>query len=345
MIKIKNIKIGRDYKKIFSVAEIGVNHNGSLKKSYRLIDCAVKSGFDAVKFQTFDLDNMLLPNTKLATYQKKTKFLNMKEMLKKISLTKADFSKINLYCKKKKIIFLSTPFDVKSAEFLNSLHIPLFKISSGDLDNFLLLKKIKSFKKPIIISTGMATLKDIKKTVKFLKLKKNRLVIMHCISEYPTKLDESQLGFIKELKKLKYTVGFSDHTVGFAASIASVALGAKIIEKHITLDNNMKGPDHSSSMNVKFLKDFINMINSLAKSVNIKNKFITKEERANAKVAKKALYYNKNLQKFHKITFDDLISLRPFNNGISPSNYKILIGKRIKKNIKKFQNIKTTDLI
>ena len=142
MIKIKN-----KFKKIFKIAEIGVNHNGNFKNALELIDHAAKSGFDAVKFQTFDIDNMLLQNTKLAKYQKKTKFKNMKEMLKKLSLSKSDFFKIKLYCDKKKIIFLSTPFDIYSAEFLNKLNVPMFKISSGDLDNFLLLKKIKSFKK------------------------------------------------------------------------------------------------------------------------------------------------------------------------------------------------------
>ena len=131
------IKINNKSKKIFKIAEIGVNHNGVLRNAFKLIDHAAKSGFDAVKFQTFDLDTMLLPGTKLAKYQKKTKFKNMREMLKKLSLTKGDFLKIKKYCKKKKIIFLSTPFDIKSAEFLNQLNIPIFKISSGDLDNFL----------------------------------------------------------------------------------------------------------------------------------------------------------------------------------------------------------------
>ena len=201
------IKINTKSKRVFKIAEIGVNHNGILKNAFKLIDCAAKSGFDAVKFQTFDVDTMLLKKTKLANYQKKTKFKSMREMLKKLSFTEENFHKIKAYCKKKRIIFMSTPFDIKSAEFLNKLNVPIFKIASGDLDNFLLLKKIKSFKKPMIISTGMSNMREIKNTLNFLKLPKDKLTIMHCVSKYPTKLDESQLGFIKQLRKFNYQIG------------------------------------------------------------------------------------------------------------------------------------------
>lgn len=337
------IKINKKLKKVFKIAEIGVNHNGILKNAFKLIDHAAKSGFDAVKFQTFDIDTMLLTDTKLAKYQKKTKFTNMKEMLKKLSLTESDFYKIKKYCKKKKIIFISTPFDIKSAEFLNKLNVPIFKIASSDLDNFLLLKKIKSFKKPMIISTGMSTMTEIKKTLNFLKLPRNKLVIMHCVSEYPTKLDESQLGFIKELKRLKYPIGLSDHTMGFESSIASTALGIRIIEKHITLNNSMHGPDHQSSMHIKHLKKFVKTIDDLVKSLHQKQRTISKEEKGNSKVAKKALYYSKSLKKYKKLNLNDLISLRPLGNGISPSEYNFFIGKKLKKNIKKFQILKRSD--
>ena len=337
------MKMYKNLKKIFLIAEVGVNHNGSLKKAFKLIDYAAKSKFDAVKFQTFDLDNMLLPNTKLAKYQKKTNFKNMKDMLKKFTLNFDDFKKIKNYCKKKKIIFLSTPFDIKSAIFLNQLKVPFFKISSGDLDNYLLLKKIKSFKKPMIISTGMSNIHEIKKTLKFLKLNKKKLVIMHCISEYPTKLEESQLGFIKKLKKFKFPIGLSDHTEGFEASIASVALGVKFIEKHITLNNKMYGPDHKSSLHVKYLNQFVTVIHSLSKSLHSEERKLSREEILTAKVARKALYYNKNLKKNYKLKFNDLIPLRPLGSGLSPSMFNFIIGKKIKKDVKKFQIIKKND--
>ena len=339
------IKINTKSKRVFKIAEIGVNHNGILKNAFKLIDCAAKSGFDAVKFQTFDVDTMLLKKTKLANYQKKTKFKSMREMLKKLSFTEENFHKIKAYCKKKRIIFMSTPFDIKSAEFLNKLNVPIFKIASGDLDNFLLLKKIKSFKKPMIISTGMSNMREIENTLNFLKLPKDKLTIMHCVSKYPTKLDESQLGFIKQLRKFNYQIGLSDHTMGFESSIASIALGINVIEKHITLNNKMHGPDHQSSMHIKHLKKFVNTIDNLVKSLHVKNRTISKEEKENSKVAKKALYYSRSLGINKKINLNDLISLRPLGNGISPSQYDFFIKKKLKKNVKKFQILKKSDFI
>tara|TARA_B100001063_G_scaffold240850_1_gene266700 strand:- start:1447 stop:2469 length:1023 start_codon:yes stop_codon:yes gene_type:complete len=339
------IQINKKSKKVFKIAEIGVNHNGILKNALKLIDHAAKSGFDAVKFQTFDVDTMLLTDTKLAKYQKKTKFKSMREMLKKLSLTEDNFYKIKAYCKKKRIIFISTPFDIKSAEFLNKLNVSIFKIASSDLDNYLLLKKIKSFKKPMIISTGMSNMKEIKNTLNFLKLPKDKLIIMHCISEYPTKLDESQLGFIKELKKLKYPIGLSDHTMGFESSIASTALGINIIEKHITLDNKMHGPDHQSSMHIKHLTKFVKTIDDIVKSLHIGGRTISKDEKETSKVAKKALYFSRSLRKNKKINLNDLISLRPLGNGISPSQYNFFIGRKLRRNIKKFQILKKSDFI
>ena len=339
------IKINTKSKRVFKIAEIGVNHNGILKNAFKLIDCAAKSGFDAVKFQTFDVDTMLLKKTKLANYQKKTKFKSMREMLKKLSFTEENFHKIKAYCKKKRIIFMSTPFDIKSAEFLNKLNVPIFKIASGDLDNFLLLKKIKSFKKPMIISTGMSNMREIKNTLNFLKLPKDKLTIMHCVSKYPTKLDESQLGFIKQLRKFNYQIGLSDHTMGFESSIASIALGINVIEKHITLNNKMHGPDHQSSMHIKHLKKFVNTIDNLVKSLHVKNRTISKEEKENSKVAKKALYYSRSLGINKKINLNDLISLRPLGNGISPSQYDFFIKKKLKKKVKKFQILKKSDFI
>ena len=189
----------------------------------------------------------------------------------------------------------------------------------------------------------MSNLNEIKKTINFLKLPKNKLTILHCVSEYPTKLINSQLGFIKKLKTLKYPIGLSDHTIGNEASIASSALGIEIIEKHITLDNTMEGPDHQSSMHVKDLKKFVTIIDDLKKSLDIKQRVISEIEIETSKVAKKALYYSKNVKKFKKLRIEDLIALRPLNNGISPSNYSSFIGKKLKQNVKKFQILRKSD--
>ena len=231
-MKIKN-KIISDNSPIYVIAEIGINHNGSVSKAMKMIDYAIESGCSAVKFQTFYLDEMLLKDTRLAEYQKKTGFQNMTDLLKKYNLSYESFKIIKKYCDKNKITFLSTPFDEKSAIFLNKIDVPAFKISSGDIDNFLLLSTIKKFKKPIIISTGMSLISEVKNTVKFLSLKRNKLAVLHCISDYPTKVSDTQLVNILLLKKIKYVVGFSDHTIGDNSSCVAVALGANIIEKQI----------------------------------------------------------------------------------------------------------------
>ena len=229
--------------KSYLIAEIGVNHNGSLTRAKKLIDIAKSAGFDAVKFQTL-MQKILYSNT-ISKISKRSKFKNQFQMLKKLAFKKN--SLIKVFRDKIKIEFISTPFDVESAIFLNDLGVKVFKISSSDLDNFYLLDKIKNFKKKIIISTGMSTNNEIKKTIDFLDLKKY-LYILHCVSDYPTKLIDTNFGYLKRINKFGYNFGFSDHTIGKSASLAAVCLGSKIIEKHITLNKYDKGPDHLSSL-------------------------------------------------------------------------------------------------
>ena len=339
MFKIKN-KIINKNSPIYTIAEIGVNHNGSIGNAIKMINYAKEAGFNAVKFQTFYTKEMLIKNTSLAKYQRKTRYKNMKDMLDKYNLSYDEFEKLKKYCSKKNITFLSTPFDIRSAIFLNKIRVPAFKISSGDLNNFHLLSKIKQFKKPIILSTGMATKKDLIQTINFLKLSKQKLAILHCISDYPTKIENTFLSNIKSLKKTGYTIGFSDHTVGDIVSCSAITLGAKIIEKHITLNKNMKGPDHSSSLECKKLEDFIFKIKSINQSINSPERTLTREELVTQKVAQKSLYFFKDLQKNHKIKFFDIIAMRPLKNGIQPKYYKSLIGKKLKKNVGKYTLVK-----
>ena len=340
MIKLGFKTIKKFNNDFFSIAEIGVNHNGLISNAIQLIDQANKAGFDAVKFQTFNSDIMLKKNTSLVKYQKNMNYKNMKNLLDDVSLSKEEFVKIKNYSDKKKIIFLSTPFDLESAEFLNKIGVPAFKIASGDLDNFILLKKIKSFGKPIILSTGMAEKKEISKTINFLKLKTKNLALLHCISEYPTKTKDSQLSSLNELNRLKYVYGFSDHTIGMEASLAAVAMGSKIIEKHITLDKNMRGPDHKCSLECKDLKIFIETLKDVIKSVNHHKRKITPNEKLTSRLVKKSIYYNENLEKNSLLKEKDLIAMRPRLNGISPSYFKKFIGKKLRKNVKKFEMLK-----
>ena len=343
MFKIKNIKFNKNTN-AFIIAEIGINHNGHLKNAFKLIDAASTAKCNAVKFQTFDVDTMVHESAELANYQKKYTSNNQKKMLKKYQLSYKDFIKIKKYCDRKRIIFLSTPFDIKSANFLKNL-VPAFKVSSGDNDNLILLNHIKKFKKPIILSLGMMNNSEIKEILKKLNIKKNKLSILHCISEYPTKLSDSQLGVIKELKKFGYIVGFSDHTVGFEASIGAICFGAQIIEKHITLDNKMKGPDHLASLNVKDLKKFVETLRTMEKLRDFKKRSITSEEVKTKFIAKKSIFINKNLSKNQKIKIKDLMPLRPLKNGIPIKNVDKVINKKIKKKISKLYQIKFKDLI
>lgn len=337
-------KIINDKSKIFFIAEIGINHNGSIEKAVKMIDYAIKADCSAVKFQTFDLKNMLLRNTNLADYQKKDSNKSMFEMLEKYNLKPDNFILLKNYCKKKKIKFLSTPFDLESLYFLNKIGVSAFKVSSGDLDNYMLLDEIKKTKKPFIISTGMSEEREINNTLNHLNCAKNKLAVLHCISDYPTKLKDTNFGFFKKLKQnLKYEIGFSDHTIGENASLVATSLGANIIEKHITLDNNLPGPDHSASLNVKYLKSFVNKINDIKQSINSTKKQITKLEKKTLIVAKKSIYYKKNLEKNSIIKQKDIIALRPKGKGLSPSQYKSVLNKSLKRSVKKFTPIKIKD--
>ena len=263
--------------KSYLIAEIGVNHNGSLKRALKLIDIAKKSGFDAVKFQSFRAEKLCVPSTPLVEYQKRSKFNNQYQMLGKLTFKQNYMKEVFTYCKKK-IEFISTPFDVENAHFLNKLGVKIFKISSSDLDNFHLLKIVRRFNKKIIISTGMSTYDEIKKTLSFLNLSKKKLFILHCVSDYPTKLKDTNLGFFDKLKKFNFNVGFSDHTIGNSASLAVIALGSKIIEKHITLNKFDKGLYHFCSLEAKDCFEFVKNIRDLEISLASK-KVMTSTEK------------------------------------------------------------------
>ena len=331
--------------KPYLIAEIGVNHNGSMSIAKKLIKYAKINNFDAVKFQTYLMENLLLKNTPLVGYQKGQKRIkNMYELLKKYQFSFNQFTEIKKYCDKLKIEFLSTPFDKESAIFLNKLKIPIFKVSSTDNDNFLLLDTIKKFKKPILLSLGMLEEEDLKKTLRFLNYKKNMMCLMHCISKYPTNTIDTQLGYMKKLKKYNYPIGWSDHTIGNTSAIVAITLGARVIEKHITLDNKMAGPDHKASMNVKELENFTKNIFDVYKSINVKKRKIDFSEKQIQKMAKKSIYYSSNLKKGSKIKNYHIKALRPRMQGISPNSIKNVLRKRLNKNVKKNNIIKTTDL-
>ena len=340
MNKFNEIFFGNS-QKILTIAEIGVNHDGNMTKAKKLINHAKKSNFTAVKFQVYKTDKLLKKFTPLAEYQKyKSQNQNMFNLLEKYSFKYEEFHALKKYCDKIKISFLATPFDNDSAEFLNDIGIECFKISSGDLNNFYLLKKIKSFNKRIILSTGMSDINIVRKTIKFLNYKKNKLAILHCISSYPTNLIDTNLSNINRLKSLGYPIGFSDHTIGMEAAISAISLGAKIIEKHITLDAKSKGPDHRSSLQASDMKKFVEVICDVNKSINSNKRIILDSEKKNKLLVTRSLYFSDNFKKNHIIKLEDIIPLRPFKNGYPIEKFEKLVGKKIKYSVGKGSLIK-----
>ena len=323
------------------IAEIGVNHNGNLTKAKKLIDVAKSSNSDYVKFQLYKTDNLVIKNSPLAKYQKlKTNDKSQYELLKKYELSFEQISKLKRYCIKKKIKFLCSPFDNESASFLvNDLKEKLVKIPSGEINNFPMLKILTKKKSlNLIISTGMSNLFDIKKTIKFLKKNnfdiKNNLTLLHCVSSYPTNIHDMNLRFIHTLRKtFKTKVGLSDHTNDSFLAPFVVALDCEYIEKHITLSNNMQGPDHKSSLNPKNFKNFVSDIVKSNLVMGELNKKIKRDELNNKMIAMKSVYAKKNIKVNEVFSNKNIILKRPMNlKAMSPYDYLKLLGKKSKKN-------------
>ena len=270
-------------KKLVIIAEAGVNHNGSLIKAKKIIKEAAKAGADVIKFQHYKTELLISKNLKFIN--KELKQLNLKEnfsMLKKYEFNFNQMKKLNNYAKKNRIIFTATPFDNNSVDELDRLNVPFFKISSGDINNFPLIKKILKKNKKIIFSTGRSSYKEIKEIVSFFK--KNNFKnysMLHCVSIYPAEVETlnlNSIGFLK--KKFKCEVGFSDHTKGIEAAIAAVALGAKYIEKHITLNINDVGPDHKASIEPLEFKKMVLSLKKIEKGLGKEKKIILDKEKS-----------------------------------------------------------------
>ncbi len=332
MKKGKLIKRG-----VFIIAEAGVNHNGNFNLAKKLIDVAKKAKVDAVKFQTFKSENVVTKKTKMATYQKKNigKKQTQLEMIKKLELSKNDFIKLEKYCDKKNITFLSTPHSEDIIDFLNDL-IPIYKIASGDLTNLPFLEKIAKKQKPIILSTGMATMNEVREAVKIIKKQKNnRIILLHCTTNYPCPPDKVNLKAMLTLKKeFDLPVGYSDHTSGYDVPIMATAMGAQVLEKHFTLDKNLPGPDHKASLEPTELKKMVKKIRETEKILGNGIKKPTKSEQNIKKIVRKSIIARTDIPKNTKIRKEMLIIKRP-GTGIAPKNINKILNKKSKKNIER----------
>ena len=325
------------------IAEIGVNHNGKLSIAKKLINIAKKSGATAVKFQTYKTDNFVTKKTKKVKYQlnKLNKNETHYEMLKKFELTIKDFIILKKYCRKKNIEFISTPYDLESVDILEKINVKRYKVASADIDDYLLHKKISLTKKKVIISTGMSMISDIKKVIKIYDKKK--VTLLHCVSAYPCELKDSYISRIDKLKKtFKLPVGFSDHTTSYEAAMMAYASGARIFEKHITLSNNMTGPDHKTSLNPKDFKQYVTKLN-VAKKIygKFKDKLLTVEKNMKT-TSSKSITLSTNMKSGSKVEIINITMKRP-GNGLNGFFIPKILSKRLKKNMKANSQIKLKD--
>ncbi len=330
----------------FIIAEAGVNHNGSLDLAKRLVDAALKAGADAVKFQTFRAERLVTRTAERASYQKKN--VRGKEsqyqMLKRLELSFDDFSRLKKYCDKKRIEFLSTPFDEESARFLvGELGMKRIKVPSGEIVNLPFLRSLASLQRPLIVSTGMSDLQEIRRAVEAVS-KAPGLTLLHCTTNYPCPDEEVNLRAMLTLKEtFRVPVGYSDHTMGIEVPVAAVALGASVIEKHFTLDRKMKGPDHRASLEPREFKAMVGAIRKVERALGSPEKRPTASEIEIRRVARRSLVAIKPLPVGAEITEGDLQALRA-GDGLPPDAIGRIIGLRLKVAKKVGEPIRREDL-
>ena len=331
--------------KVFIIAEAGVNHNGNLNIALEMVKKAKEANADCIKFQAFSLETLVSSEALSAEYQKKnTGSLKQHDVLKKLMLKKNDFLKIKKYCEKLNIEFLCTAFDNNWLNFLVSIKMKKIKVPSGEITNFNLLRHISSKNLPVILSTGMSNNKEITAALEVLRngLNKTYISLLHCTSLYPAPIESLNLLAINTMKKkFGLEVGYSDHSSNDIASIAAVSMGARIIEKHFTLDKKLRGPDQKASLNIKQLNKFISNIRSLETALGNGNKVPSIKEKKVAKLVRRSWHASKEIKKDQKISIYNVILLRPENGILGTSN---IIGKKARKKILKGAAIFQNDL-
>ncbi len=316
----------------FVIAEAGVNHNGNAEMAFRLVDAAVRAEAQAVKFQTFIAEQVISAAAPKAAYQRETTGSgeSQLEMVKKLEFPPHVFGEIQSYCKSAGILFLSTPFEESSADLLESLAVPAFKIPSGEITNFPFLEHVARKHRPMIVSTGMADLEEVRAAVAVIRNCGNpELILLHCVSSYPARPASVNLRSMYTLAhEFSVPVGFSDHTLGIEVALAAVALGATVIEKHLTLDKTLPGPDHRASLEPDEFAAMVRGIRTVESALGDGRKRPSLEELDTASVARKSLVSTRALARGTILT-EDAIAIRRPGTGLPPAMRSQLIGRRL----------------
>ena len=346
---VKNVRIGSkiigDGQPAYIIAEAGVNHNGQKEVALQLIDAALAAGADAVKFQTFTPEDVVSESAPQPEYQKENTGSNESqfEMIRRLVLPHETFSELNTYAHKKNIEFLSTPFGYADADFLEDLGVPAFKVSSGDLTNLPFLAFLAKKKRPLIISTGMATMEEIRDAVAELTLHAcEEIIILQCTSEYPAPLSHANLRVIETLRKeFDHPIGFSDHTEGTITPVAAVAVGAKLIEKHFTTSRSLPGPDHKASLEPRELAEMIAQIRAVenGSTIDVSEEILgssekkpSQEEMVISKLVRRGIAARADIKADEVLTTDNTFAIRP-EGEILPREWSAVIGKKARHDI------------
>jgi N,N'-diacetyllegionaminate synthase len=318
--------------KVFVIAEAGVNHNGNIESAFRLVDQAIFAGADAVKFQTAIPELVATDAAQKACYQKRETGSeeSQLDMIKKLLLPIEAFEEIAAYCKKKKIIFFSTAFDSISLTFLEKLGQPFHKIPSGEVTNLPYLRQIGGYRKPTILSTGMATLGEVEAAIHVLEksgLSRDKLTIMHCNTDYPTQMSDVNLRAMQTIgNAFSVAIGYSDHTIGSEVAVAAVALGATIIEKHLTLSQHLPGPDHKASLEPDQFRELVTAIRNIESALGSSIKQPSSSELQNKTIIRRSLVAALPIKAGEKFTCKNLTAKRP-GSGLSPMLWDDVIGR------------------
>lgn len=334
-IDIAGRKVGPGFPALI-IAEAGVNHNGNLEMARRLVDVAAQAGVDVAKFQSFKAERLAASSAPKADYQLSATGSgeSQLEMLRRLELSEMAQKEIKDYCQQKGVLFMSTPFDEGSADFLEGLGVEVFKIPSGEITNLRFLSHVARKGKPMIVSTGMSSLEEVEVAVRTIQGVGNKqIVLLHCVSNYPADPSETNLRAMRTMREAFYVpVGYSDHTMGITIALAAVALGACVIEKHFTLDRNLPGPDHRASLQPDELADLVEGVRMLESSLGDGRKGPAASEAGTAAVARKSLVAARDIPAGTSLTEECIVIKRP-GTGLPPSMLSQLLGRVAVKNI------------